>query len=126
MEKLTKPIILDTGLMHRGDFVSVAIQPSENGGDLVFRNGLKRKAIPLHQILSNVVESRPSNVCAADWVDLAALETAIMIYAEECEEDYPLKARSVLYKVTRGLRDKRRADRGEHPVVWAAPRDEDA
>lgn len=117
MKKLTEVLTFDTGLVHNGSPITISLRPNENGGDLILHNGAKSKTIALKQVVSNMVEAKPNDVCAADWVELGALETEIMVDGE-C----PLIAKGHLFRIARKTRNERRADRGLPPVVWGTLR----
>lgn len=118
--KLEETEIFDTGLTHRGDAVEVGLKPSRTGGVLLFRSGMKKRAIPLAQILANVVEAKPPGVCDADWVELGALERRVAILALDIDlgdkEAHALKV--ALWQLVRAMRDERRDDRDLPPVRW--------
>jgi hypothetical protein len=127
MDKLTETTTIDTGLKHKGRDITIALEPSRKGGSLVFRTGSKTRKIPLAQILANIVEKRPPDVCAADWVELGGLESRVAINACEVgdgENDHKIAhlAKTLLWNLVRDARDERREDRGQAPVSWGKRR----
>jgi hypothetical protein len=113
-------------LTHKGKPVEATIVPDAQGGHLLFKCGMKKRRVPLHQVLANVLEPKPAGTTAEDLVDLRALEprVAIMALAAETDEDEKalLRAKCALLRLVRGLRDERRADAGLPPVSWERPK----
>ena len=113
---------LETGLKHKGKPVTTQVVPGPGGGSLVFRCGLKRRRIPLAQILSNVVEPRPEGVTDEDLVDLGALyrrlRTMVFDAPEDVDEKARYRARCATLALVRAMRDERREEAGLPPVQW--------
>lgn len=125
-EDVEKALVGDSdlggGLTHNGKPVSMHIAPGKAGGMLVFRCGLRKRRIPLAQILSNVVEPKPTGLTDEDLVNLEEIERRASIMVINAPDDVSEKARYsakvALLALIRELRDERREEAGLPPVDW--------
>ena len=120
--KLEEFEVFDTGLKHRGKPVTVGLQPAKGGGILIFKCGMKRRRVPLAQILTNLLQPDYEGTTDEDMVNLGALESKIAtmaLNAETDEEEKAIyKAKTKLLRVVRNMRDDAREEAGMPPVTY--------
>lgn len=128
MSKLKELVLYDTGLTYKGQHVQTGFAPTATGGNLVIQCGLKRRTIPLRQILSNVAEPAPEGTTAEDLVTLDKLEPRLAIMVMDADSDVNEKARYLakcaVLALVREMRDERRAEAGLPKVKWKKGEDE--
>lgn len=132
---LEKPLVRETGLTRDGREFSVILLPSDSGGTIAFKEKGKRGQgieVSLAEVLElaqggapkpkpkPVVKEFDGDVSDLDLVDLATLETRIMIDAQELMEP-AIKGR--LWAIIRQMREERREEAGAPPVVGGRRRE---
>jgi len=127
-KKLTSKIIRDSGIRKDEGKILVILEPSKEGdksphGYLTFLSKDGRKRIALARILSNItsVSLEKYNVSKSDIINLADLESQIMIQHEDI---FTPKVKGSLYHIVREMRDSRRKELGLHPVIWRGTKPE--
>jgi hypothetical protein len=131
---LDKSLIRDSGLTRNQNPVFVVLLPSEDGGQIAFkekgRHG-KGTSISLKQVMEiafgdndkkgtieKVVEKKSQSVSATegseDLVDLASLESRLMIDGEPFMID---AVKAHLFEIVREIREERREELGLEPIA---------
>lgn len=118
---LNKPLTRETGLMAGDNPVYVTLIPTKDGGAIVFKEKGTRgsgKTIPLKSLIESPTERTPVVVDSedpgtADLIDMATLETRIMIQAGE---DMTPAIKGKLQSIVREIREERREEFGLPPV----------
>lgn len=131
MKKLSEDQMFDTGLTRNGKPVAVGLVPDRKGGRLIFKCGHKRRAVPLAQILMNLIDPAATGTTDLDVVNLGALESWLMVSVFEMETDEEEaiadRVKGLMWRRVRELREHRREAAGYKPVAWGRlrPIDED-
>ena len=133
---LDKSLIRDSGLSRNGNPVFVVLLPSEDGGDIAFKEKGKHgkgTSISLKQVMgiafgdnevkeiedvSEKLTRKSQSVSATDGsedlVDLSSLESRLMIDGESV---MTAEVKSRIFEIVREIREERREELGLEPIL---------